>query len=450
MAIPEFRPGQSRAPEKKAGNLAVLAPRRERLAIISTRDKLCGIAAYTAALERQLAELFDVTVFDLDQDRLRGSHPRVRRLGDAHIKEICRALSGFDAVNLQLEYGTLGQSTKEIGRRFSWLVEAAPRLSVTFHTVKRPTILPRADLLRAIATFKFRTANDIVTAFRRNRDLSLGIARKLRRGARHKPVSVIVHNRRDLAEMKHLHNFDRVFDHPLAFLSVSEAEAVKRQAARRQFSLLAQLSPDDILVRIFGFINNYKGFETSIEALRHLSERHHLLIFGGIHPNEILAERPVHPYLATLMRTALAHADDLSDRIHFMGALEDADFLAGMAICDAVVLPYLEVSQSSSGPISLALELGCRVIASRTLTFLDFAAYHPNRVEFFDIGNHLELAQRIAARPQHAVPREASRYSSETNKAVYLAANSALVDTPPRFRRQSAAAPANSGRNSIG
>ena len=49
------------------------------------------------------------------------------------------------------------------------------------------------------------------------------------------------------------------------------------------------------------------------------------------------------------------HPKDLSSRIHFLGATGDAEFLSGMAICDAVVFPYLEVGQSSSGPISQAL-----------------------------------------------------------------------------------------------
>ena len=47
------------------GTAAAPPPRRETLAIVSTRSKLCGIAAYTAALRRQLSEAFDVTVFDL-------------------------------------------------------------------------------------------------------------------------------------------------------------------------------------------------------------------------------------------------------------------------------------------------------------------------------------------------------------------------------------------------
>jgi hypothetical protein len=62
-----------------------LSAGRERLAIVSTGGKLCGIAAYTAALRRQLNEAFDVTVFDLDQYLLRSTHRRVRDLADRRI-----------------------------------------------------------------------------------------------------------------------------------------------------------------------------------------------------------------------------------------------------------------------------------------------------------------------------------------------------------------------------
>ena len=47
---------------------------RKRLALISTYDDLCGIAAYTRSLEKQLNEIFDVTVFDLNQYLLRSAH----------------------------------------------------------------------------------------------------------------------------------------------------------------------------------------------------------------------------------------------------------------------------------------------------------------------------------------------------------------------------------------
>ena len=440
-----------------AGAVAARPPRRETLAIVSTRSKLCGIAAYTAALRRQLTDAFDITIFDLDQYLLRSTHRRVRWLGDRHIKEICRALPGFDAVNLQLEHGTLGRDARDIDRRFGWLVGAAPRLSVTFHTLPPPPNFDSAAFAKALLTLKWRAAFRMQADFRRNHRLAYGITGRLRRAQRWKQVSAIVHNRRDLCDIKYLYGIHEVFDHPLAFLGSTEVDQVRAGASRERLPMLDPLPADAVLIGVFGFLNEYKGFGTAIQALHHLPENHHLLIFGGIHPNEIAAHRPIHPYISSLFSNAYvettlydrlsspnadngpalvlaadhglgellgAHPRDLSARIHFMGALGDVAFLTGMALCDTVVLPYLEVGQSSSGPISQALELGCRIVASRTHTFLEFAEYHKDAIEFFDIGNHLELAERILAPPQFRTPRKFPEFNVETNKATYLLANS--------------------------
>ncbi|MBV8935101.1 MAG: hypothetical protein JO095_04755, partial [Alphaproteobacteria bacterium] len=77
--------------------------------MIASDSDLCGIAAYTRSLEKQLDGIFEVTVFDLDQYLLRSTHGRVRKFGDRHILDICRTIREFDAVNLQLEHGTLGR-----------------------------------------------------------------------------------------------------------------------------------------------------------------------------------------------------------------------------------------------------------------------------------------------------------------------------------------------------
>jgi hypothetical protein len=66
---------------------------RPRLALVSTYNELCGIAAYTRSLERQLLDVFDVTVFDLNQYLLRSSHRRVRKFGDRHIQEAAYAFA---------------------------------------------------------------------------------------------------------------------------------------------------------------------------------------------------------------------------------------------------------------------------------------------------------------------------------------------------------------------
>jgi hypothetical protein len=248
-----------------------------------------------------------------------------------------------------------------------------------------------------------------------------------------------------------------VSDHPLSFLSKADADAVRQTASRRQFPILDAVPGDAKLIGVFGFFGRYKGIETVVRALHHLPKEYHLLIFGGVHPNEIKPHRAIDPVLSSLFEAGyvdtniaerigmkpgavaspvsfavdgatrdllIDHPKDQSERLHFLGATADDDFLAGMAICDAVVFAYLEVGQSSSGPISQALELGCRIIASRTHTFLQFGRYHQNMIEFFDIGNHLELAARILARPEFDAKARCLAFNTATNKAIYLAANS--------------------------
>jgi glycosyltransferase involved in cell wall biosynthesis len=395
-------------------------------------------------------------VFDLDQYLLRATHRSLRRLGDRHVKQICRELAGFDAVNLQLEHGTLGRLPADIHRRFCWIVSAAPQISVTFHTVQRPPEFEFSAWLNAILRLRLTAAVRLKSQYARNHLLSVGIIRHLRRAQRLKPVTVIVHTRRDLRQMKYVHKIKRVYDHPLSFLNPEQAQTIRATASRAGFPLLDAVPAEAKLIGVFGFLGRYKGFETVVKAMQHLPAEYHLLVFGGVHPREIRGQQPIDPYLASLLDAAyvdtnlfdrlragpgetapglslsmdgplqhllINHPKDLSGRVHFMGALDDDHFLAGMAICDVVVMPYLEVGQSASGPMSQSLELGCRTIASRNQTFLQLSRYHKDRIEFFEIGNHLELAERIMAPPQYAAERLLA-FNTETNKAVYVAANS--------------------------
>ena len=429
---------------------------RTKLAVISTHDDLCGIAAYTRSLERQLGDVFDVTVFQLNQFLLRSTHRRVRRFGDRHIQAICREIRHYDTVNLQLEHGTLGRNCTDIFRRFNWIVRASPRLSVTFHSIMLSEAFDFAEWFREICRFNFAKAIAMRSGYMRANRLSAGIATRLRRVQRLKPVAVVVHTRRDLCYMKYVHGMRNVYDHPLSFVDVAQAQEIRFTASRAKFPVLDAVPAQSKLIGVFGFLGRYKGFDTVIRALHHLPEEYHLLMSGNVHPNEIRQHQPIDPVVSSLfdagyidtsvaermrahpgasvpgvsfavdgsMRDLLVeHPKDLSRRIHFLGAQSDADFLSGMAVCDAVVFPYLEVGQSSSGPISQSLELGCRVIASRTHTFLQFAKYHPETIEFFDIGNHLELAGRLLARPQFDTGERQLAFNVETNKATYLAAN---------------------------
>jgi glycosyltransferase involved in cell wall biosynthesis len=430
-----------------------LAP-KPRLAIVSTYDDLCGIAGYTRSLVSYLSDIFDIEVFDLDQYVMRATGGSVMRLADQQIADICTRFCEFDFVNIQLEYGTLGYFQKDILRRFKQLIGAAPALSVTFHTILRAQPFPKTAIRRAVFRAEIWNTYQIIRDFRQERDFRNEVYSCLRKMQASKPVNVIVHTRRDAKEMRLLHRFKSVYDHPLAFVPQSRARGLRQVASRDDFAGLAHLPKDAKVLGIFGFLSEYKGIHTAIRALQLLPDDYHLAVFGGLHPQEIKKSNEVHPYVGTLLaeihvgetliqslrsepgagnisvsldgaapKALLQSPRDISARVHFLGAPSDEDLARAMAISDIAILPYFEVGQSSSGPMSMALEMGAPIIAARNHAFLQFSQYHPGRLNFFEIGNHLELAQKIRAMPARAAGETKLDYTTDTNKDIYWAAN---------------------------
>jgi glycosyltransferase involved in cell wall biosynthesis len=423
---------------------------KPRLAIVSTFDDLCGIAGYTRFLIKQLEPSFDIEVFDLDQFFMRSVDPNVRRIADGMIRTFCARAGSFDFVNIQLEHGTLGARRKDIWRRLTMLAQAAPALSITFHTILPQGKLDVGGLAKSLATFKFGEVKDILGNYRSNALLVGKFYGFLRRLQKTKPVNIIVHTRRDMRLMRYVNRLDNVFDHPLAFLKADDARRLRIEAIDNRAPQLRSIPAGSKLIGVFGFLSEYKGFETVVQAMQRLPEEYHLVFFGGLHPNEIKKNVAIHPYVKQLLdnanagRTALddfgersvtvavdsnrlgdlmEHPKDIARRLHFLGPQTDEDFARGMAVCDLVVLPYLEVGQSASGPVSLALEMGARIIVARNLAFLQFARYHPNSLEFFDIGNFVELADRILSDPAYPDAQRPREYDAVSNAEVYIEAN---------------------------
>jgi glycosyltransferase involved in cell wall biosynthesis len=424
--------------------------KKPKLAVVSTFDDLCGIAGYTRFLLKQIESDFDVEVFDLDQFFMRSTNKRVRKIADQMIRDFCARAKTFDFVNIQLEHGTLGRNWRDIIRRFRWIAEASPALSVTVHTMFPYETLDYSAVARELARLRLPRALAMV-ASGRNARMNRAMCRTLRRLSKDKTVNVIVHTRRDMRVMRHVHGLPSVFDHPLSFLNASDAASLRATSTRSTILGLSPLPQSAKLIGVFGFLSEYKGFDVVIRAMHLLPEDYHLLIFGGVHPHEIRQEQKIYPYVRALLNetyvdksvfdaladksvslaidstnTALLidHPKNIGQRIHFLGAQTDEGFAKGMAVCDHVVVPYLEVGQSSSGVLSIALDMGSRIIAARNHAFMQFARYHPNSIEFFEIGNHLELAERILAAPAYPPEGRPNAYNVSTSRAVYVAANS--------------------------
>lgn len=431
---------------------------KPKLAIVSTFDDLCGIAGYTRALVVQLRNDFDIEVFDLDQFFMRSTDRRVRKIANEMIQDFCSRVAEFDFVNIQLEHGTLGSHIRDIIRRFAMIARAAPALSVTFHTV------PSQEKFGSVLNYffdrmfqlKISAAFNSIIDFFAVRFMIVRMYRLMRRLQRVKPVVIIVHTRRDMRLMRYINRFHTVYHHPLAFLTLEAARALRATASHQRIPGLRALPPGAKVIGVFGFLSEYKGVHTAIQALHRLPFEYHLLIFGGLHPNEIKKGEKINAYIDDLLgearvgvtaldglgRQSIAlqidsssqklltdHPKDIGHRVHFLGAQTDEGFAAGMAVCDHVVLPYAEVGQSSSGVLSMAVDMQCRVIAARNHAFMQFARYHPETIELFEIGNYLELAEKIMAEPAYPAASWSTRYDVASNTAMYVAAHSGRAAT---------------------
>jgi len=436
VAAPERAAAQSNGTDGRSSG------KKPTLAIVSSYDEFCGIAAYTRHLERQLAEHFDVTVIPLDQRILRYETPRRIKLGNEHIARIAASLSKYDYANIQYEPGTLASIPELAYRRMRTLVKGAPSLSVTFHTFLTAGGIPAWPAFRDLCKLRFGAAFEHLAYYRRARSIGDRVFSLLKRESKKRPISFIVHTKREADRLELDFAFDNIFHHPLSFLTEDQIDDALRCQVADISAKLADLPRDTKLIGVFGFIGRYKGTLTAVRALRKLPDNYHLLVFGGLHPNSIRRENELDEYLEevvneTLGRTQLPSSkpwqsskvvkdllylhSDLSDRVHFMGAMSDREFVRGMAVCDSVVLPYIEVGQTSSGPISMAVELGKHVVASRTHTFRQFARYHKDRINFFEVGNHLELAERLLATRDRPIPD--LTHDGHSNAEIYRRAH---------------------------
>lgn len=424
----------------------------KRLAIISTYDELCGIAGYTKALVRQLQSEYEVSVFDLDQYILRSRFKSLRDQGDRLVSDISDQSSQFDYVNIQLEHGTLGSTHSDIVRRFKILTRHKTPLTVTFHTVYPLGFSGIGDFAKYVVMLNFREAFSALKEARITWTLNNPIIQCLIDRQVKSQTTAIFHTHRDARNHKMIYGLSRVLDHPLAFYSESGDTAPPDSDVT--LPPIEIRCGEPVLLGLFGFISPYKGIMTAVKALQTLPENYHLLIFGALHPNEIRRGYSIHPHLENILelvagrqraefaskstaletdqinlhtdnldviRRAMISVRDVSHRVHFMGAVRDGEFAAAMKRCNIVVLPYEEVGQSSSGPLSIANEVGATIVCSRNKAFLQYERYHPGRLLFFDIGNYLELAERIQG-AQYVTPKaHPKRFSVTSNRAVYKA-----------------------------
>jgi glycosyltransferase involved in cell wall biosynthesis len=400
------------------------------LAIISTYEVQCGIASYTARLVELLKADFDITVLPIDTSIVKRGDSEARAL----FTDLANKGKHYDFVNIQFEYSLYGATPYASWSNLRTLLTAFARPSITLHTIVAPHHLEIHRLAIEIVKLRIWTAVRRMLAHWKSRKL-LDAYRVIAAAQDKKPVPVFVHTNADREYLTKTWSIKDVHAHPLCYVTSQQRHKILAESSRASFPRLRSLDPGVCLIGAFGFLNDYKGFDLAILALRRLPDNYHLAIFGGLHPNASVPNCATPPYVTILQQYAQGRggdiwpAKDVSSRVHFMGQVDDDAFLHAIAVCDIVVFPYFEVGQSSSGPLSMAVDLRKKVLASRTKCFQAFAEFNTAQVSFFDVGNVLEMAQALEELADRKIEPAAPRYTAETNREHYLRAITHLGQT---------------------
>jgi glycosyltransferase involved in cell wall biosynthesis len=133
-----------------------------------------------------------------------------------------------------------------------------------------------------------------------------------------------------------------------------------------------------VWLAMFGFIGEYKGYQTALEALNFLPENFCLLIIGGIHPranNEFAVEKinrfrvtGVWPDDLQITKPVVA-ISKFEKRITITGYVATEKVAEYMKQCDLVLAPYHEGGPSGSAAVAVGLKSGKPVIATKTRSF---------------------------------------------------------------------------------
>lgn len=367
---------------------------KKKLAIISSYGELCGNATYAYVLEQEFLKYYDVEVISLNVKLLQSENKSEKNLADRHILDIENKIKDYDFVNIQFEVGLFGLNKRTVLRRFSKLIKGSKAVIVTMHRLDMRRDFFTIKTLKEIRTMSFFS---LLKQYRNERYYALlyeKVVRIIKKASKSKNASILVHTKREKYNISAILKFDKVYDHPITFLTQDQRKLFSKDA-KSIFRGKYKIEDNEVVVGIFGFISSYKSHHTAISALKYLPNNYKLMIFGSQHPHSITQGIDIEPYTKSLLDLIDSDRYELSERVIFVGSLDDQNFIADLHGVDFTILPYEETNQSGSGIAALTLESKTKAIFSNNLAFLELQRYAKKSFKTADIGNSKEMADAI-------------------------------------------------------
>jgi glycosyltransferase involved in cell wall biosynthesis len=245
-----------------------------------------------------------------------------------------------DVVHIQYQAAAYGlhPAINLFPRRLRWTGRERPRTAVTFHDLQVPYLFPKAGPLRRWIVHELARGCDL--AITTNRDDQEALRQALRPG---RPVQALVPIGSNIAPPQALAAYDR------------DAWRVKWGAG-----------PGDLLLCFFGFVNDRKGVDTLLQALKLLvaepgeAANPQLLMIGG----QTGASDPTNVgYLARI--EALSAELGLGERVRWTGYTPAEEVSANFRAADLCVLPFRDGVSFLHGTFHAALAHGMAIVTTR-------------------------------------------------------------------------------------
>lgn len=194
-----------------------------------------------------------------------------------------------------------------------------------FHDLRHPYLFPKAGRLRDAIVMRLARASS----------------------------GVVVTNHEDAARVAHLPRTCLIPIGSNILAHVDDASAWRARAAA---------DGNTMLIGYFGLINQSKGVDTLLGALRRLLDfgmRTRLLLIGAVaghsDPSNIAYARHIEGRIADLR---------LGDHIARTGYVDEQDAAGYLAACDVIALPFADGASYRRGSLMAAIRLGCPIVTT--------------------------------------------------------------------------------------
>lgn len=346
-----------------------------RILHVSTHHEPCGIGKFqercVEALNQNGESVNDFYPLSLNKIKVLNNEDRKKEL-----LKIVNTAQEYNIVHIQHEFGFFYKTGLGFGELVEAIKESGIPVIVTIHTAP--------ELLLSPKQLNSKTPKGIAGYLRRNYKNNQTIKHKVRPFSRVDKIITFNSFTRDQLVNIAGANPANIFK---TMLPVPYSSPTKNSQIRTQMNA----KKDDVILCTSGFINQFKGFDHAIKALKYLPDNYKLAILGGINPDS--GNPAVYDQLCDLVISL-----GLEKRVYISGYIEDdGELSALMQGCDIALYPYnVEYYRlASSDAINKAISCHVPIVAYPTASFKEINDAKNDVLMLTNSPNYYELTKSI-------------------------------------------------------